>query len=213
MTNIIMIQLHIGDLTKSTNDMDATEFGAYVRLILEHYNRGVEGIELNDTRLARVAKCEKRTWNKIKPRIIERFKIIEVNGIQRITHNRVIEELQKIHKKSQQNRAKALKKWDKHYAAAEQQQSRSNANQKPLPKTHKPKNKEVWYKKACQHFGDSFCESWLSEGSYDASTCVLSVPKKVIRNKLEGEFKKQLEELVFKTQIDIIFKARNPSND
>lgn len=120
---------HIGDFLGGTIGMDATETGAYVMLLVAHYQAGVDGLSDDDVFLARVARVSAKVWKSIRPRISEKF---SVSG-GRWKQERVVEELRKIEQLCAQNSAKALKQQEAARAAALPQHSQPIANsQEPI---------------------------------------------------------------------------------
>lgn len=110
--NIIVIPLHMGDFLTGTMDMDATEVGAYMMLLIAHYQHGEEGLPTDDKSLARIAKVSKKVWDRIKPKMLLKFHF-ETNpatGRTFLVNERTVEELKKMSRKSAQNSANALKR-------------------------------------------------------------------------------------------------------
>ena len=66
MTKIHTIRLNIGDFLGGTSYMTATEVGAYMRLLIAHYNSGEEGLKDDDVFLKRIVGTDMRQWKKMK---------------------------------------------------------------------------------------------------------------------------------------------------
>lgn len=121
--HIHTIQLNIETLEGGCQDMDATEFGAYMSLIICCYKSNNK-LKDDDSRLARMAKVSPRIWKKIKPILTEKFTISD--GVW--SHERVRKELLKYHKLSQKNKANALKNKETGEPVACQSHSQTRAN-------------------------------------------------------------------------------------
>jgi uncharacterized protein YdaU (DUF1376 family) len=125
LAGITTIPLHIGDFISGTMHMDATEKGAYIMLLLSHYQIGEDGLPNDDKKLSRIAGVSMKTWSRIKPTMEEKFCIAGCFW----THSRVIDTLQKVAQLSASQRAKALKKHNSHDATAQPRHSQP----KPKP--------------------------------------------------------------------------------
>lgn len=137
MTHVIEFPIHIGDFLSGTMHMDTLEKGAYFMLIISHMQAGEDGLPNDDKKLANITGVSTKVWNRIKPTLAEKFDISETFW----RHKKCVEELQKIHMRSSNARAKALKRHKPDDAVATHQQCRSSANHKPST------NKEKIYKK------------------------------------------------------------------
>lgn len=124
---IITVPFHIGDFLSGTMHMDATEKGAYIMLLLSHYQIGDDGLPNDDKKLSRIAGVSMKTWARIKPTMREKF-CVEGNFWK---HSRVIDTLRKVAQLSANQRAKALKKHNSVDAAAEPQHSQPKPKPKP----------------------------------------------------------------------------------
>jgi uncharacterized protein YdaU (DUF1376 family) len=134
------IPLHLGDWLGGTLGMDATECGAYFNLIAAHYTIGEDGLPNNDSELARLARCTPKVWARIGERIKSKF---SQNG-SKIVHERTLLEIQKMLRKSTENRANALKRHNKHDATALNSQSDGNAIQNPESRIQNPINNKLY---------------------------------------------------------------------
>lgn len=114
MKKVIRIPLHIGDLLAKTHDMDAREFGAHVRLLIAHYQEGEDGITCDERKLARMAGVSLKIWKKVRNEALKGFQLLPHpgghSGYDRWVHDRCIEEIAEIARRSAINRANALKK-------------------------------------------------------------------------------------------------------
>lgn len=119
-------QFHIGDWLASTMHMDAEAEGVYLRLINAIYASG-GGIPSDESSLRNIARYRGRRWSKIWAQIGDKFQV--ENGL--IVQHRCNKMLQDMKKRSQQQSAKALKRWETADAAAEPQQCLS-INHKPI---------------------------------------------------------------------------------
>lgn len=124
------VQLHLGDLLGGTQDMDNGEYGAYVALFLACYTASGNFLKRDDARLARMAKCRPSEWRRVKDVVLEKFILFD----DKITHARVIEEIEKYAKKSEVNKANALKRYETDLPVAGQSHSERNAIRNPIPK-------------------------------------------------------------------------------
>lgn len=143
------IPLHIGDLIQDTYHLDATEFGAYMRLLLIHYQMP-EGIP--EDKLQRYANVPNRKWASVKKTIEPFFDIETVdNSVDKKGKNgsnvvvwkqkRVLETSGLILQKSQMASDKALKRWKTDNANAMPEESSSNAVGDAI---HKPESKNIY---------------------------------------------------------------------
>lgn len=103
--HIHTIQLNIEKVIGGTIGMDATEFGAYMSLVIAAYqckNR----LPDNDERLSRIARLDLRAWVDIKDLVMAKFSNIEGSWM----HDGVQKELDRCFKLSEKNKANALKR-------------------------------------------------------------------------------------------------------
>jgi uncharacterized protein YdaU (DUF1376 family) len=150
MSGIITVPLHIGDFISGTLHMDAAQKGAYIMLLLAHYQAGECGLPNDDKQLARIAGVTMKKWAEMRPILSKKF---EVNDDFWIS-SKCVEVLQKVHEHSSSQRAKALKRFKSGDAAALPQQSQPKPKPKPYvllekepkAKTEKPPDvsDEVW---------------------------------------------------------------------
>jgi uncharacterized protein YdaU (DUF1376 family) len=82
--------------------MDGTEIGAYTMLIVAHYQAGECGLPLEDKKLMQITHTTPKVWRRIKETVLEKFSI---EG-DRITHDRIVEDLQKMKEKAGPGRGK-----------------------------------------------------------------------------------------------------------
>lgn len=121
--HIHTIQLNIEKLIGGTAHMDATEFGAYLSLIVCAYQKK-NSLPDEDKRLARMAKCSPRVWARIRETVAEKFQIS--GGYW--SHIEVGKQLDKYQKLSRKNRANALKKNKTQKPAAKPKENQTEAN-------------------------------------------------------------------------------------
>lgn len=121
--HIHTIQLNIEALEGGIQHMDATEFGAYMSLLICCYKSNNRLLD-DDKRLSRMARVSMRIWKKIKPIVLEKF--IISNGY--VSHARVQKELDKYQKLSLKNRDNALKNNKSGQPVASQSHSQKRAN-------------------------------------------------------------------------------------
>lgn len=103
--------------------MDATEFGAYMSLIITCYQSHNSLLD-DDARLARMARVTLKVWRRIKPTIADKFLIIDGKW----SHDVVRRELLKYSSLSTKNKANALKKNNSPKPVASQPHSQNGAN-------------------------------------------------------------------------------------
>lgn len=118
LSGIITVPFHIGDFLSGTMHMDTLEKGAYIMLLLAHYQVGETGLPDDDKKLARIAGVTPKVWDRIKPTVLEKFDVVNSFLVQKV----VVECLQRVHDKSSKQRIKALKRHDSSSATAEPRQ-------------------------------------------------------------------------------------------
>lgn len=128
------IQLHIGDLQGGTNHMDATEFGAYMALILCAYQAKDHRLPDDDSRLCRMAKCTPKIWARIKPIIMAKFTLSDSFW----EHETVNRNAECYSQKSQKNKNNALKRYNSALPVAGDSQCQTPAIQYPIPNIQYP---------------------------------------------------------------------------
>lgn len=106
LSGIITVPFHVGDFLSGTLHMDTLEKGAYIMLILAHYQSGDDGLPNDDYKLSRIAGVSLKTWSRIKPTMAAKFDIEN----DRWVSQKCLSVLSKVHEKSQSQREKALKK-------------------------------------------------------------------------------------------------------
>ena len=117
------IQLNIGRLLGGTTHMDATEFGAYVSLIIACYQSS-NRLPKDDKRLSRMARVTPHKWARIKETVISKF---EDKG-DHFEQIFVKKELERIQSLSEKNRANALRRNETPEPVAQRSQSQNAAN-------------------------------------------------------------------------------------
>lgn len=103
--------------------MDATEFGAYMALIVCAYQKK-NSLPDEDKRLARMAKCSPRIWARIRDTVAEKFQITDGYW----SHTEVGKQLDKYQKLSRKNKANALKKNKTQKPVGKPKESQTEAN-------------------------------------------------------------------------------------
>lgn len=127
LSGIITVPFHIGDFLSGTMHMDTLEKGAYIMLLLAHYQVGETGLPNDDKKLARIAGVSGKIWSRIKETVTEKFE--ERNGF--LVQKVVLECLQRVHDNSSKQRIKALKRHGAGDAAAQPQQCQPKPKPKP----------------------------------------------------------------------------------
>lgn len=108
MVGIITIPFHIGDFLSSTLHMDTLEKGAYIMLLLAHYQSGEKGLPNDDKKLSRIAGVSPKVWMRIRNILSEKFIINDEFWV----HSKCVEVLRKVYEKSSAQRAKVLKRYE-----------------------------------------------------------------------------------------------------
>ena len=130
MTGIITVPFHVGDFLSGTLHMDTLEKGAYIMLLLAHYQAGETGLPDDDKKLARIAGVTAKVWNRIRPVLEEKF---DVSGDFWVS-KKCVEVLRKVHEQSSAQRAKALKRHNADDATAKPRQCQPKP--KPIEDTN-----------------------------------------------------------------------------
>lgn len=130
LAGVITVPFHVGDFLSGTMHMDTLEKGAYIMLLMAHYQIGEQGLPNDDKKLATISGVSAKVWKRIKPTLAEKF----IVGDTFWRSKKAIEVLRNVHEKSSKQRAKALKKHDASDAAAEPQQSQPKPKPKPIIK-------------------------------------------------------------------------------
>lgn len=138
MAGIITVPFHIGDFLSGTLHMDTLEKGAYIMLLLSHYQAGEIGIPEDDKKLSRIAGVSLKTWMRIKPTMQEKF--YSVNGFW--VNSKCIDVIRKVAQLSSKQRAKALKKHNRDDATAEPRQCQPKPKPLVLSKDNTPSSSE-----------------------------------------------------------------------
>jgi uncharacterized protein YdaU (DUF1376 family) len=127
LSGVITIPFHIGDFLSGTMHMDTLEKGAYIMLLMAHYQIGEDGLPNDDKKLSRIVGVTPKIWIRIKPILSEKFDISDNFW----RHKKCVEVLRKVHDKSSNQRAKALKKHNTSDATAEPRHSQPKPKPKP----------------------------------------------------------------------------------
>lgn len=136
MTGIITVPFHVGDFLSGTLHMDTLEKGAYLMLLLAHYQTGEQGLPNDDKKLSRIAGVQMKVWLRIKDVLAEKF---DTSGSFWINKT-CVDVLQKVHDKSSAQRAKVLKRKDRQPTTVEPQYNQP----KPKPKPDKEEDKNYY---------------------------------------------------------------------
>lgn len=106
LSGIITVPFHIGDFIGGTIHMSTTEKGAYLMLLLAHYQVGECGLKDDDNQLARICGLSAKAWKNIRTILQEKFVVKDGYW----TSQKVLSVLQKVNDNSAKQRAKALKR-------------------------------------------------------------------------------------------------------
>lgn len=131
---VIEYPFHIGDLVGGTTNLDDSQFGAYMRLLIANIQAGVEGLPDNEERLRSYTRMGPAAWRKFWNLVGDKF--VRENG--KIYHPRVKETVNGIINKSDIARANRLKCIEKGLTDVIPPSDDSATN----PKTRKPENQE-----------------------------------------------------------------------
>lgn len=118
---------HIGDFLGGVISMDAAEVGAYTMLFVAHYQAGLDGLENDETKLARIAKCTPKVWQRVRSTVLAKFYL---EG-DRWKHAKVIEVLNLKGITSANQRANSLERWNRHDADGMRSDENKSASEKP----------------------------------------------------------------------------------
>lgn len=148
LSGVITIPFHIGDFLSGTMHMDTLEKGAYIMLLLSHYQSGEKGLPDDDKKLSRIAGVTPKVWQRIKPTLQEKFTIKNNFWVSQ----KCVEVLRKVHEKSYKQRDKALKRHNIDNATAEPRQCQPKPKPKPNilskdnipPNPHEKEFDELW---------------------------------------------------------------------
>jgi uncharacterized protein YdaU (DUF1376 family) len=121
--HIHTIPLNIEKLLGGTAHMDATEFGAYMSLMICAYQKKNK-LPNNDSRLARMARCSPKVWARVRPIIAEKFTI----SSEFWEHMGVLQQLEKMNYLSTKNKTNALKRYETNLPVADVSQCQTPAN-------------------------------------------------------------------------------------
>lgn len=152
LAGIQFFSFRIQDFLGGTSHMDTLEKGAYLMLLLCHYQNGENGLPDDDVRLARMAGLSLKVWSRIRPILAEKFTIKNSTW----EHSNVIDTLREVHLVSSKQRTKALKRHNTTHAVAVPQQCQ-----------HKHKQKQVVLDKESKTRRDDFTlPDWIDENDW-----------------------------------------------
>lgn len=131
---VIEYPFHLGDLVGGTTNLDDSQFGAYMRLLIANINAQAKqgGLTDNQEVLRSYTRMGPAAWKKLWLLIGDKF--VHENG--KIYHPRVKETVNEIIKASNAQRAKVLKRHEGDHTAEEPKNPSGTTN----PETQKPKN-------------------------------------------------------------------------
>ena len=137
---VIEYPFHLGDLVGGTTNLDDSQFGAYMRILIANINAQAKngGLPDNEAVLRSYTRMGPAAWKKLWLLIGDKF--VRENG--KIYHKRVKETVNEIIKASNAQRAKVLKRNEGNHTAEEPQQGHGTTN----PETQKPLNPKTIYK-------------------------------------------------------------------
>ena len=116
--------LYIGDIKRKTDDLSATEYGIYMRLIEWAWDHDGK-IPLDVGRLCNITRCDRRYWWRFGAPIVARF-FCPVDGSTAL-QKRVVTELLRSAEKSNKNRVAAQKMHSERRANAERSHTQSQS--------------------------------------------------------------------------------------
>lgn len=185
MSKIIVIPLHIGDLIQDTYHMTAEEFGIYMRLIIQHYIAGYDGISDDVEYLAKIANSSEI---KIIDFMCDHSDFFERKD-EKIFQKRIQKEIKKMRKKSKTASENSRKRWDNKEKTDvdESMQAHSGGNGilKPLSLNLKPSKKEktIKTKKDLQDTTLEDIQPWLSNKQKEGKIININVEHELERCK------------------------------
>jgi uncharacterized protein YdaU (DUF1376 family) len=133
--------LYFRRLLIDTDDMTTLEFGAYMRLLLKAWDEKIPGKLPNSASdLARKARVDDATWEKVGPTVLARFKDLDKPHITQKFMRQVYADLCRLkNEKSKHSSAAAKSMWDrKKHANALREHSGGNANKTKTENKTKP---------------------------------------------------------------------------
>lgn len=131
------IQLNIESLLGGCNHMDATEFGAYLSLLVACYQSD-NNLPSDDKRLSRMARVSPKVWQRIKSVVSPKF----IQNDSSWSHVRVQKEIDKYKLLSTKNRVNSLKKRDTNQPVGSVSLTQIEANTSNNHQVTSNKNKE-----------------------------------------------------------------------
>jgi len=102
-----ILPLNVPNLLADTSHMSPSEFGAYMRILLTMWAHGGT-LENRPARLARIARCDPRTWKRMEPIVLA--PMLDTNGT--LTQKRlsaVWDEVQQLRRERRKLAARARK--------------------------------------------------------------------------------------------------------
>lgn len=122
--SIHTVPFHVGDFITDTMHLSPSEVGAYMRLLMYHYKVGTRGLPCDDIQLRRITGLDNKTWKNSRDNILSFFDLTQE---QKYVCGRVLDAIDLMRTKSEQNRGKSLKRWNTDDAAALPEESHGNA--------------------------------------------------------------------------------------
>ena len=136
LTGVITVPFHIGDFLSGTMHMDTLEKGAYIMLLLAHYQAGECGLVNDDKQLSRICGVTPKVWKRIRPILAQKFTVTETHW----KKSKIIDVLNEVHEKSQKQRERALKK---NCPKVDEFDSQRETNRVPIETDKSLKNKDT----------------------------------------------------------------------
>lgn len=124
LSGLITVPFHIGDFLSGTMHMDTLEKGAYIMLILSHYQAGEKGLVNDDKQLSRICGVTPKVWKRIKPILSEKFTVTDAHW----KSQKIITVLNKVHENSERQRQRAL---SRNFPKVDELDSRRDSNMTP----------------------------------------------------------------------------------
>jgi uncharacterized protein YdaU (DUF1376 family) len=132
--------LYIGDIKRKTDDLSATEYGIYIRLIEWAWDHDGK-IPLDVAQLSNITRCDRRFWWRFGAPIVSRF-FDAVDGSTAL-QKRVVTELRRAEEISNKRKAAAQQMLSKRSANAQQMHTHSHLHSKEKEIKNKEKESAV----------------------------------------------------------------------
>jgi uncharacterized protein YdaU (DUF1376 family) len=115
--------LYIGDFSADTEHLNATETGAYIRLIMHCWQHGT--IPRDRRKLALIAHCDTRLWHQYEQTVLQFFDVVDASTM---SHKRVSTELHRCEEISSKRKAAVQQRINKRSSSDHQVHTHSQSH-------------------------------------------------------------------------------------